>query len=286
MLLLACYLAIKELLLQSNYAFLEYNVLSLEFLEFGLIFSLLFVLSLPLSYLKLRGKFLLLIVPLFLYALLFYIYLVNKELFLFINAEDTLVEYCTSISFLLSSFGLFWLQKFIKIKVIRIGVLLAAIGLFVIAGEEVSWGQRLLNIETPEVIAENNTQGELTLHNLSFIYPLVVPAYIMVGLMAGFIAPVLKILLSKVKSVKISEYTTWIPGYITSLYFLQLSLQRYFTREFHISEIKFVDWDLVIWNEFAEAVAALGVLVFVACLVVDKYKSIKVSPEKKTQRST
>jgi hypothetical protein len=34
------------------------------------------------------------------------------------------------------------------------------------AGEEVSWGQRLLGLETPEVLARHNDQGELTLHNL------------------------------------------------------------------------------------------------------------------------
>lgn len=34
------------------------------------------------------------------------------------------------------------------------------------AGEEISWGQRILNVETSEWFEENNAQGEMNLHNL------------------------------------------------------------------------------------------------------------------------
>jgi hypothetical protein len=44
--------------------------------------------------------------------------------------------------------------------------LLCGIALFV-AGEEVSWGQRVLGVETPESYAAMNLQGELTVHNLA-----------------------------------------------------------------------------------------------------------------------
>ncbi|MDP1713491.1 MAG: hypothetical protein Q8L41_01990 [Anaerolineales bacterium] len=36
------------------------------------------------------------------------------------------------------------------------------------AGEEISWGQRIFNVETPESINTINDQGEITVHNLSF----------------------------------------------------------------------------------------------------------------------
>lgn len=39
--------------------------------------------------------------------------------------------------------------------------------LIFIAGEELSWGQRLVGWDTPEFILENNEQGEFNLHNLS-----------------------------------------------------------------------------------------------------------------------
>ncbi|WP_412068741.1 hypothetical protein [Rubrivirga sp. IMCC43871] len=42
---------------------------------------------------------------------------------------------------------------------------LFALGLLTIGAEEVAWGQWFVGFETPEAIAEVNTQGELTLHN-------------------------------------------------------------------------------------------------------------------------
>jgi len=36
-----------------------------------------------------------------------------------------------------------------------------------VAGEEISWGQRIFGLETPEVLQNHNVQGELNLHNLS-----------------------------------------------------------------------------------------------------------------------
>jgi hypothetical protein len=44
----------------------------------------------------------------------------------------------------------------------------ALIGIF-LAGEEISWGQRIFGIATPEVIAEDSTQDEINIHNLTFI---------------------------------------------------------------------------------------------------------------------
>lgn len=41
-----------------------------------------------------------------------------------------------------------------------------ALVLFAAGGEEISWGQRILGISTPEAIARVNVQGEINLHNL------------------------------------------------------------------------------------------------------------------------
>jgi uncharacterized membrane protein YraQ (UPF0718 family) len=38
--------------------------------------------------------------------------------------------------------------------------------LFIAAGEEISWGQRVLGIQTPEYFKEHNLQAETNLHNL------------------------------------------------------------------------------------------------------------------------
>ena len=56
--------------------------------------------------------------------------------------------------------GIFW------------GRLLTYLGLALLfffgAGEEISWGQRIFGIAQPEILAEQNVQDELNIHNLAF----------------------------------------------------------------------------------------------------------------------
>ena len=49
----------------------------------------------------------------------------------------------------------------------RLAYLLLAVVFLFFAGEEISWGQRFLGIETPEAIREINSQDELSVHNLT-----------------------------------------------------------------------------------------------------------------------
>lgn len=57
-----------------------------------------------------------------------------------------------------------------------------AIACFFVAGEEVSWGQRLLGIPTPPELAAHNIQRELTLHNTYLLTPVFSLAQIALGL--------------------------------------------------------------------------------------------------------
>ena len=53
---------------------------------------------------------------------------------------------------------------------------------FFVAGEEISWGQRLLGIETPTAVAALNVQQEITLHNTFLLTPLFSLAQLVLGL--------------------------------------------------------------------------------------------------------
>jgi len=44
-----------------------------------------------------------------------------------------------------------------------------ALLMFVFMGEEISWGQRIFNIATPEILEEVNKQNEITIHNIEFV---------------------------------------------------------------------------------------------------------------------
>ncbi len=48
--------------------------------------------------------------------------------------------------------------------------ILAGIGLVFVAGEEISWGQRIIGFATPDYLLDNNIQEELNLHNIRTKY--------------------------------------------------------------------------------------------------------------------
>lgn len=111
----------------------------------------------------------------FLLPLLFFLGLVwlrisNKDLYSFVVKEDGPVEYATCICYVFGSIlalvvGLQFLKQSRKSLDGWLHLLLS-IGMFFVAGEEVSWGQRLMGVESPEFFVEHNLQGEITLHNL------------------------------------------------------------------------------------------------------------------------
>lgn len=91
--------------------------------------------------------------------------------------EDGPIEWVGTIGFLIAS-GCF-LAAFLLTNraenraryslLKRLSLLALALLLFVFAGEEISWGQRLLGLETPESLQSTNVQNETNLHNLDLL---------------------------------------------------------------------------------------------------------------------
>jgi hypothetical protein len=96
--------------------------------------------------------------------------LVHRPLFLWFVAEDHVVEWAQFAAFLAAGV-LFAVAAW---RLARRGELVAAVligigalGILGIAGEEISWGQRVLGLETPETLAEANHQNEINIHNIT-----------------------------------------------------------------------------------------------------------------------
>ena len=67
---------------------------------------------------------------------------------------------------------------------------LVAVASFVVAGEEISWGQRILGLQTPEVLENINHQGETNIHNITIVQRLFNIAELLAGAY-GFFVPLL-----------------------------------------------------------------------------------------------
>jgi hypothetical protein len=89
--------------------------------------------------------------------------------FLSITGEDTLMEYGQVLLLGFASLIAAWLARSLwkqQRRVWAVGYVVLTLALFWAAGEEISWGQRLLHLSTPAWFQAHNVQHEMNLHNL------------------------------------------------------------------------------------------------------------------------
>ena len=90
-------------------------------------------------------------------------FLLNDYQIIQLGREDGIFEYLTAILLLISSILLF--VCFLRTK--NLFLLGLMIVLFFGAGEEISWGQRILSFKTPETLNSINVQHEFNIHNIA-----------------------------------------------------------------------------------------------------------------------
>jgi hypothetical protein len=107
------------------------------------------------------------ILIIFQYALYFYDRTLYRKI---IIGEQALVELSTAVLALIAFLiGLRLLRRIGQFPglVVRAWVVMVVLACLYFAGEEISWGQQLLEWETPQAIARLNDQSETNLHNMS-----------------------------------------------------------------------------------------------------------------------
>ena len=157
--------------------------------------------------------------------------------------EDGIIEYSTAI-FLLSV-SIYLINKLLKtVKVIsskNIGIILFSIIFFFGFGEEISWGQRIFNIETPDFFIENNLQSETNIHNLMIggvkLNKLIFTNGLFFIFSFYFLAiPYLYAKSNNIKSI-INKFSIVIPRYSQSIIFIFFTIIIYLFDHNRISEI-------------------------------------------------
>ena len=103
-------------------------------------------------------------------GLLVYYALVDREYYLLLIREDSIVETTSSLLWFAATIAtLVSLGAGLRQGISKTFYILLALFFFVCGGEEISWGQRLFEIETPELLRNINVQEETTLHNIGSI---------------------------------------------------------------------------------------------------------------------
>lgn len=77
-------------------------------------------------------------------------------------------------------------------------IVLAALGCFYVAIEEISWGQSFFQWQTPDIFKEINNQGESNIHNTSRLFNHIPRYILMVGIVVGgLLLPLIHLINSK-----------------------------------------------------------------------------------------
>ncbi|MEO0356493.1 MAG: hypothetical protein AAF268_16855 [Cyanobacteria bacterium P01_A01_bin.3] len=188
-------------------------------------------------------------------------YLVGRETFRAISEEGGVIEYGTSVAFLLAAVFAIPVTKHLWAR--GNTILGGAYGMFAlllgfVAFEEISWGQRLLGVQSPEFFETNNSQAEITLHNLLWVNELIDPALIAVGLLGAFSWFMLRSLSRSKHGLLRGGYALFVPSWFLSSYFLVVSAVYTCTRY-----IEPAHYTMSIYGETAELVLSLGFLMLV-----------------------
>ena len=116
-----------------------------------------------------------------------------REPYHFIVDEDHVVEWAQFATILAASVVFLVTARAAGAAGRRgLGILfvLVAVASLIVAGEEISWGQRLLGLETPDALEEINHQGETNINNITIVQRLFNIAALLAGAY-GFFLPVL-----------------------------------------------------------------------------------------------
>ncbi len=87
-----------------------------------------------------------------------------------LTREDELVEDASAVLFLLSGVLLFGTALAERKLALRCVYVLGGVLMVFVAGEEISWGQRIFGFATPDFLASVNSQNEFNVHNIKALY--------------------------------------------------------------------------------------------------------------------
>lgn len=174
--------------------------------------------------------------------------------------EDNLLENLqvifygfSSILFFATSFKYFKTNKLFFFYFLILGL-----GLLFITGEEISWGQRILGLSSPEVIKVNNAQGETTIHNINGLQDLQPIIYLAFSAYLSFAWIFISLLPKGIKNI----YKNLVPSKYLIFYFLPI-----FFFYIHINVLSGKHWQ---WQEPSELLLSIGLFIYGCILLQNK----------------
>lgn len=114
-----------------------------------------------------------------------------RRMFLFLVNEDGPMEWAQAVAWLAAAVLaaiVSWRLARDRRRALAALWAILAVGCFLSAGEEISWGQRIFGFETPERLEEANEQDEVTFHNLGAVHTMFRLTMLIAGLYGSVLA--------------------------------------------------------------------------------------------------
>jgi hypothetical protein len=217
--------------------------------------------------------------PLFFTAIVLWLRFYHFPIYEIIGTEDHIIEYSQFFFFLAGGIVAFLialkLKKFAKPMFFLF--LIISFALIFVAGEEISWGERLLNInahqifdgETELPLLEYNVQSEMNIHNFKPIHKMIGTLYLIIGSYFVFSWILIKIIgkfwcINK-RIQKILPF--FIPPPVLTLYFVPTAINL-----FDRIKMGFTPQDY----EMVEFLLSLGILIFLILCYMHLKKEFKI----------
>lgn len=242
--------AVFENLYYETYALQIFRVHFEEFLLIPIFFGLIIYFSKNVNDYSTIQKTLYFLAPLFIVFMII-VDITNPDLRHTLTQEDGPFEVLQFLFFLLSAFFSFIKAKrlFTNQKILAALWLIFGLGMLFVAIEEISWGQRILNIETPETLRNINYQDETTIHNIGFFQTYIYIPYILIAIWG---------------MVGRKFLPSFSPGSHLTIYFAAVGLY-YFTSEFMFFYYNIGNAErtsVMRWQEVTELLLSFGILAF------------------------
>jgi hypothetical protein len=178
------------------------------------------------------------------------------DIFLHLVKEDQLIEYGQFWVLALGSLYALWRsQKFRNAGHWAWSMFfgICSFAFFFVAGDEISWGQRIMGFEVNETIKELNRQDEMTIHNLHAVEWLVVWGYVASSLFGAIGYWVLAIFRP------LRKFVRYVPNKLLIGYFL-------FPLTFFVAQVAVEGGIWHSWAEVAELYLYAGLVIWIVLL--------------------
>ena len=239
---------------------------------------------------KLFLKIVIFVFPMVLLLFFIFLKITSPKIYWGIIQEDSFIENVQCIVYFASFIvAILISHKFLKGKrrLYALLYLVLSFGFLFISIEEISWGQRIFGISTPQYFQHHNWQREISLHNLDAVKPhFLHNAYILVGFYGSFAWLILWLILpNRIRAKNNSAMNFTVPGWYLTLYYLYFEYISNLLLSLHITDHFRAPPRFFVWRdqEPAELLLSFGFLLFVMINYYGRLSRTKVIPRPRGQ---